>query len=80
MRQRGPAHGGTPPAQPPRRGRPPRTKEQQIQKKGRMMMREVKEFKKLSLRLEVKDNTSAGEVSGETIVSNFFNFSNFSNF
>jgi hypothetical protein len=45
-----------------------------------MMMREVKEFKKLSLRLEVKDNTSAGEVSGETIVSNFFNFSNFSNF
>ena len=57
-----------------------------------MMMREVKEFKKflrsvgaqalrgVSLRLEVKDNTSAGEVSGETIVSNFFNFSNFSNF
>ena len=53
---------------------------------------EVKEFKKflrsvgaqalrgVSLRLEVKDNTSAGEVSGETIVSNFFNFSNFSNF
>ena len=33
IRQRGPAHGGTPPAQPPRRGRPPRTKEQQIQKK-----------------------------------------------
>ena len=36
IRQRGPAHGGTPPAQPPRRGRPPRTKEQQIQKKGRL--------------------------------------------
>ena len=36
IRQRGPAHGGTPPAQPPQRGRPPRTKEQQIQKKGRL--------------------------------------------
>ena len=36
IRQRGPAHGGTPPAQPPRRGRPPRTKEQLIQKKGRL--------------------------------------------
>ncbi len=43
-------------------------------------MLEVKELKKLSLRLEVKDNTSAGEVSGETIVTNFFNFSHFSNF
>ena len=28
IRQRGPAHGGTPPAQPPQRGRPPRTKGQ----------------------------------------------------
>ena len=52
-------------------------------------MLEVKELKKflrsvgaqalrgVSLRLKVKDNTSAGEVSGETIVSNFSNFSNF---
>ena len=37
----------------------------------------VKELKKFLLRLEVKDNTSAGDVSGESIVSNFSNFSNF---
>ena len=41
---------------------------------------EVNEFKKLSLRLEVKDNTSANDFSGESIVANFSNFSNFFNF
>ena len=51
-----------------------------------MMMLEVKEFKKLSLRLEVKDNSlavqsPASDVAAACgIVSNFFNFSNFSNF
>jgi hypothetical protein len=39
-------------------------------------MEEVKEFKKLSLRLEVNDDTLAGDVSGRTFVSNFSNFSN----
>ena len=44
---------------------------------------EVKEFKKLSLRLEVKDNSlavqsPASDVAAACgIVSNFFNFSNF---
>ena len=51
-----------------------------------MMMLEVKEFKKLSLRLEVKDNSlavqsPASDVAAACgIVSNFSNFFNFSNF
>ena len=40
----------------------------------------LKELQKLSLRLGVKDNTSAGgNIGGKTFVSNFYNFFNFSN-
>ena len=42
---------------------------------------EVKEFKKLALRLEVKDNSFASTSIGSmTNVYNFCNFCNFSNF
>ena len=42
---------------------------------------EVKVFKKLALRLEVKDNSFAGTSIGSmTNVYNFCNFCNFSNF
>ena len=42
-----------------------------------MRMKKLEKLEKLSLRSEVKDNTSAGgNIGGKTFVSNFFNFFN----